>query len=120
LSGLDPIGLGICGTGWLRTGGGDLCSLCCDGGVFFVRQVVIDAGAMPSIDLTAVEKLRPFLQKLIDQGIEVAVARAPLPLRELKLASELDDLFPEEISFPQVSDAVAAYMARKSREGGEE
>ena len=85
-----------------------------------VRQVVIDAGAMPSIDLTAVEKLRPFLQKLIDQGIEVAVARAPLPLRELKLASELDDLLPEEKSFPQVSDAVAAYLARKSRTGGEE
>jgi SulP family sulfate permease len=75
-----------------------------------VRHVVIDASAMPSIDLTAVEKLRPFLQKLIDQGIQVTVAGAPLPLRELKLTSALDDLIPEENSFPQVSNAVAAIL----------
>jgi SulP family sulfate permease len=74
-----------------------------------VRQVVIDAAAMPSIDLTAVEKLRPFLQKLVEQRIEVAVAGALSPLRELKLASELNDLIPDERSFPQVSDAVAAF-----------
>jgi len=52
-----------------------------------VRQVVIDASDMPSIDYTAVEKLRPFLEKLISQGIEVVVARAFLPQRDLKLAS---------------------------------
>jgi SulP family sulfate permease len=77
-----------------------------------VRQVVIDASGIPSIDYTAVEKLRPFFEKLISQGIEVTVARAPLPLRELKLASELDDLFPEQRSFTKVSDAVAAFKAR--------
>ena len=77
-----------------------------------VRQIVIDASGMASIDYTAVEKLRPFFEKLISQGIDVAVARAPLPLRELKLASELEDLFPEERTFPKVSDAVAAFKAR--------
>ncbi len=77
-----------------------------------VRQVVIDASAMPSIDYTAVEKLMPFFEKLAAQGIELASAGTPLPLRELKLASKLDGLFPDELSFSTVKDAVAAFKAR--------
>ena len=82
-----------------------------------VQQVVIDASAMPSIDYTAVEKVRPFLQKLMAQGIQVVVAGEPLALRQLKLGSELDDLLPEERSFREVSDAVAAFQAPTSPQG---
>ncbi len=77
-----------------------------------VRQVLIDASAIPSIDYTAAEKLLPFLQKLSDQGIELALARAHLPLRELELGNEMDVLFTDERVFATVADAVAAFKAR--------
>jgi len=77
-----------------------------------VRQVLIDASAMPTMDYTALEKLRPFLENLDAQGVELAVARAHLPLRELNLGSDLNHLFPEERTFSQISDAVAAFKAR--------
>ena len=79
-----------------------------------VRQVLIDASAIPSIDYTAAEKLQPFLQKLSDQGIELAVASAYLPLREIELGNEMDALFPEERVFATVADAVAAFEARSN------
>ena len=55
--------------------------------------------------------------RLNAQGIELAVARAQLPLRELKMASNLDGLFPEERSYPEVSDAAAAFQASTSPQG---
>ena len=78
-----------------------------------VRQVLIDAGAIASIDYTSAEKLQPFLQKLSDQGIELAVARAHLPLREIELGKEIDELFADERIFATMADAVAAFTARK-------
>ena len=54
----------------------------------------------------------PFFEKLAAQGIELASAGTPLPLRELKLASELENLFPDELSFSTLKDAVAAFKAR--------
>ena len=41
-----------------------------------VRRVVIDARAIPTVDYTACEKLRPFFKKLRGQGLELALARA--------------------------------------------
>lgn len=79
-----------------------------------VRQVLIDASAIPSIDYTAAEKLLPFLQKLSDQGIELALARAHLPLREIELGNEMDAFFPDERVFATVADAVAAFKARST------
>ena len=81
-----------------------------------VRRVVIDAGAIPSIDLTAVEKLQPFLQRLADQGIEITVAGEPLSLQKITVASELEDLIPAEQAYPHVSDAVAEFKARAPSE----
>lgn len=81
-----------------------------------VRQVVVDARAIPSLDYTAAEKLRPFFLRLTERGIELAVAHAHLPLREMKLSNL--DIVPEERRFPRVMDAVAAFEAR-TRRGGE-
>lgn len=78
-----------------------------------VKQVVIDARAIPSIDFTAAEKLRPFLERLHEEGIEVAIARAHLPLREVGMAAELARLLPPERIFRQVGDAVDAFRARE-------
>jgi SulP family sulfate permease len=74
-----------------------------------VRKVVIDARAIPSVDFTAMEKLRPFFQKLSDQGIELALARAHLPLREVQLNTGMEPIFSEDEIFVRVSDAVRAF-----------
>ena len=76
-----------------------------------VRQLLIDASAIPTMDYTAAEKLQPFFQRLVDQGVELAVARAHLPLREVKLGNKIDELFPEQRKFSTVADAVAAFKA---------
>ena len=74
-----------------------------------VRMVVIDARAIPSVDFTAAEKLRPFFQKLKDRGIELALARAHLPLREVKLNIGMEPIFSQDKIFVRVSDAVRAF-----------
>lgn len=76
-----------------------------------VRRVVIDARAIPSVDFTAREKLRPFFQKLRDQGLELAIARAHLPLREVKAGTGMEPVFSEAEIFGRVSDAVRDYCA---------
>ncbi|TNF95936.1 MAG: STAS domain-containing protein [Gammaproteobacteria bacterium] len=73
------------------------------------RMVIIDARAIPSVDYTAMEKLRPFFQKLKDQGINLVLASAHLPLRELVLNVGIEPVFTEEEKFVQVRDAVQAF-----------
>jgi MFS superfamily sulfate permease-like transporter len=72
-----------------------------------VRQVILDARAIPSIDITATEQLREYVAKLRGRGIEFVVAKAHLPLREAALAigGVLDDRW----RFSQLADAVAAF-----------
>ncbi len=82
-----------------------------------VRRVVIDARAIPSIDYTAREKLRPFLQKLKNQGLELAIARAHLPLRELTLKSGIEPIFDEDEIFVRVSDAVRDFEVDRGDKG---
>src|SRR5262249_41135626 len=47
-----------------------------------VRQVILDARAIPEIDVTAAEQLRAFVTRLGERGISFVVAKAHLPLRE--------------------------------------
>jgi SulP family sulfate permease len=75
-----------------------------------VRRIVIDARAIPSVDYTARKKLYPFFQKLKSQGIELAVARAHLPLRELTLKSGMESSFTDAEIFIRVSDAVEDFL----------
>ena len=53
---------------------------------FPVHQVLLDATAIPMIDFTAEEKLRPFFERLTAQGIDIVVAGARRPLQESTLA----------------------------------
>lgn len=73
-----------------------------------VRQVIIDARAIPSIDITAAEQLRDYLARLRARGIEVVVAKAHLPLRQT-LAALANRAMEEHRHFSQLSDAVAAF-----------
>lgn len=76
-----------------------------------VRQIILDARAIPGIDLTAAEQLRDYVARLRERGISFVIAKAHLPLREMldKLESDLLD-GPQQ--FGQLADAVAAYTAK--------
>lgn len=77
-----------------------------------VRKVVIDARAIPSVDFTALEKLHPFFDRLREQGIDLAIARAHLPLREISISEGMGSVFPDDRIFTRVSDAVQAFKER--------
>jgi sulfate permease, SulP family len=74
-----------------------------------VRQVIIDARAIPDIDVTAAEQLHICFQRLRDRGIKVVVARAQLPLRESAKRLGFDDLVSIGTFAQRVSDAVADF-----------
>jgi len=82
-----------------------------------VSAVIIDARAIPSVDFTAMEKLRPFFLKLKDQGIELAIARAHLPLREIDLNTGMEPVFPNNRIYTRVSDAVRAFNEYQQDKG---
>jgi sulfate permease, SulP family len=79
-----------------------------------VRQVIVDARAIPSIDITATDELRDFVMRLRQRGIEFVVAKAHLPLREAIAAfgGPLDGC----CRYGQLADAVAAYNEESSSE----
>jgi sulfate permease, SulP family len=74
-----------------------------------VRQVIVDARAIPDIDVTAGEQLRTFVALLNERGIRFVAAKAHLPLRDAAHRLGLEESFPEETRFPKLSDAVAAF-----------
>jgi sulfate permease, SulP family len=74
-----------------------------------VRQVILDARAIPEIDLTAAEQLSEFIKRLHNRSIDFVVAKAHLPLREAATALGLQEWFSEDAHFSQLADAVAAF-----------
>jgi SulP family sulfate permease len=74
-----------------------------------LRQIIIDARAIPEVDVTAVEQLRDFVNRMRERGIRVVMAKAHLPLRETAAQLGVKDAFAEENYFAKLSDAVAAY-----------
>lgn len=73
-----------------------------------VRQVILDARAIPSIDITAAEQIRNFVAELRGRGIEFVVAKAHLPLRET-IAAISGEPFDLKRQFGQLADAVQAF-----------
>ena len=82
-----------------------------------VRQVVIDASAITTIDYTASEKLRDFIEKIEAHGIEVDVAAAYLPLREIGDSMQIS-FIADEFMFANVPAAVEAFLAREQSKSG--
>jgi SulP family sulfate permease len=82
-----------------------------------VRQVLLDARAIPEIDVTAAEQLRAFIDQLRERGIDFVVAKAHLPLREAAVRLGLQEWFSEQAHFSQLSDAVAAFAERACEHG---
>ncbi|MFO0873396.1 MAG: SulP family inorganic anion transporter [Phycisphaerales bacterium] len=73
-----------------------------------VRQVILDARAIPTIDITAAEQMREYVARLRVRGIEFVVAKAHLPLRET-LARVAGAEIGGRPLFSQLADAVAAF-----------
>src|SRR5580765_6447780 len=73
-----------------------------------VRQVILDARAIPSIDITAAEHLRDYVTRLRARGIQFVVAKAHLPLRET-LAAVAGRALDGHKFFSQLADAVATF-----------
>ena len=79
-----------------------------------VREVILDARAIPEIDVTAAEQLRACVERLRKRGITFVVAKAHLPLREAAVRLGLQEWFAEEAHFSQLPDAVAAFLKPSS------
>ncbi|MCU7960084.1 MAG: SulP family inorganic anion transporter [gamma proteobacterium symbiont of Bathyaustriella thionipta] len=79
-----------------------------------VGLVIIDASAITSIDYSASEKLRDFIEKTEARGIEVDVAAAYLPLREIGNSLQIS-FIADEFIFPDVAAAVEAFLSREER-----
>jgi hypothetical protein len=47
-----------------------------------VRQVILDARAISEIDITAAEEMKLLIERLREQGIDIVIAKAHLPLRQ--------------------------------------
>jgi SulP family sulfate permease len=74
-----------------------------------VRQVIVDARAIPTIDITATEQLGDFVARLHKRGIDFVVAKAHLPLRET--VASIGGLLEEYGRFSHLADAVAAFKS---------
>jgi SulP family sulfate permease len=79
-----------------------------------VRQVILDARAIPEVDVTAAEQLRAFATKLRERGIRVVIAKAHLPLREAASRLGLEQAFSDENYFPKLSEAVMAFEKQET------
>jgi sulfate permease, SulP family len=78
-----------------------------------VRQVVLDARAIPEIDVTAAEQLRICVSRLAERGIRFRVAKAHLPLREAAIRLGLEEWFSEQAHCEQLADAVATFLKQE-------
>jgi SulP family sulfate permease len=74
-----------------------------------VRQIILDARAIPDIDVTAAEQLAAFIARLRERGIKLVVAEAHLPLREAAIQLGLGDTFAEHTGYLKLSAAVAEF-----------
>jgi SulP family sulfate permease len=79
-----------------------------------VEEVIVDARAIPEIDVTAAEQLATFAGRLRERGIRLAIAEAHLPFREAVAQLGLPDACAGEGFYPKVTDAVAAFERRRA------
>lgn len=75
-----------------------------------VRQVILDARAIPSIDVTAAEQLGDFVIALRKRQIDVVIVKVHLPLRES--LSHFSPGFAACPRFSQLADAISAFRER--------
>src|SRR5262249_51348921 len=67
-----------------------------------VQQIILDARAIPEIDVTAAEQLQTFVKQLGERGIRFVIAKAQLPLREAAVRLGMQDALSEGNYFPKL------------------
>ena len=77
-----------------------------------MRQVILDARAISEIDITAAEEMRLLFERLRERGIDIAIAKAHLPLRQAMEKLGLGQSYAQGKHYSQLADAVAAFEAR--------
>jgi sulfate permease, SulP family len=82
-----------------------------------VHQLIIDARAIPEIDVTAAEQLQTFVKRLHERGIKFVIAKAQLPLREAASRLGLQQALSEDNYSPRLSEAVTRYEQLDARKG---
>jgi SulP family sulfate permease len=82
-----------------------------------VRHVIIDARAIPDIDVTAAKQVHAYFERLRERGITLAVAKAQLPLREAARRVGLDQAIPKGAYFQKLSDAVSVFESSAKSHG---
>lgn len=75
-----------------------------------VRHVILDARAIPDIDVTAAEQLHGYFQQLRQRGITVALANAQLPLREAAKQLGFEEGISERAFHWRLAEAVSAFQ----------
>jgi MFS superfamily sulfate permease-like transporter len=77
-----------------------------------LKCVVLDAEAISDFDSTAAEALENLDADLERIGVDLWIARANQPLRDLLTATELTKRLGKEHIYPSVRAAVTAYHAQ--------
>ncbi|MEI6350423.1 MAG: SulP family inorganic anion transporter [Verrucomicrobiota bacterium] len=75
-----------------------------------VRWFLLDAQAITDIDVTAAESLRILMKELHRKGVELKIARANRPLREILERSGVTRELGEKNFFPSVHKAIEAFQ----------
>jgi MFS superfamily sulfate permease-like transporter len=77
-----------------------------------LKCVILDAEAISDFDSTAAEALETLDANLERNGVELWIARANGPLRDLLQVTGLTKRIGEDNLYPSVRSAVTAYRAR--------
>ena len=88
------------------------------GGFAEDRRVIIDARAIPEIDVTAAGQLARFFQRLRERSIEAVIAKAHLPLREAIARLDPDDGLAQTQFVPKLPEALVVFEGQ-TLPGGE-
>ena len=80
-----------------------------------VRWLVLDAGAVTSLDYSAARVVRPLVEELRARGVSFLVAHADPRLRSDLVRHRLSDLIAADRIFERLRDALAVVRGEPSR-----
>ena len=80
-----------------------------------VRWLVLDAGAVTSLDYSAARVVRPLVEELRARGVSFLIAHADPRLRSDLVRHRLSDLIPDDQIFERLHDAIAVVRGTPPR-----
>ena len=77
-----------------------------------LEWLIVDAQAIPDMDVTAAQRFAELHRELLEQGVEIKIADAPRPFREELAKVGLSDALGRQQFFVSVKKAVEAFEQR--------